>query len=404
MTTPETRMMRWRTTAYAAWAIIGVLVLLATAGYAIGRITSAIAPFLLAFLLVFFTYGFVGFLERRGLRRVAAVATTFAGMFVVVSLVVVFLVPLVSMQAVEFASQIPRYVRDAEDLVLELQTRFSAVVVPDWLGATVQQVVSSLSSTAVSAGQNIARGIVSAGSGVATVVFDLFLGVVIAFWTLADLPKIRTELRVLAGEKYEEDLENLLRTVVRVVGGYLKGQTVVSLVTGALAGIGLALIGVPYALTLAILTFFLNFVPYVGPLVSGAVAGLVGLFVGPWIALFAVLIVIAAQQVTDLFLTPRVMSDQVDLHPTLVIFSLLVGAALFGFWGMILAIPVAATGKGLFVYYWERRTNRQLSSEDGALFRAAPCDDVDGQPDAAGEECAPTDSATDHPTDEGARR
>jgi predicted PurR-regulated permease PerM len=396
-------MMRWRTTAYAAWAIIGILVLLATAGYAIGRITSAIAPFLLAFLLVFFTYGFVGSLERRGLRRVAAVALTFAGMFLVVSVVVVFLVPLVSKQAVEFASQIPRYVRDAEDLVLELQARFSAVVVPDWLSATVQQVISALSSMAVSAGQNIARGIVSAGSGVATVVFDLFLGVVIAFWTLADLPKIRAELQVLAGEKYEADLENLLRTVVHVVGGYLKGQTVVSLVTGTLAGIGLALIGVPYALTLAILTFFLNFVPYIGPLVSGAVAGLVGLFIGPWTALFAVLIVIAAQQVTDLFVTPRVMSDQVDLHPTLVIFSLLVGAALFGFWGMILAIPVAATGKGLFVYYWERRTNRQLSSEDGALFRSVPCDDVGGQPGAAGEECAASDSETDHPTDEGAR-
>jgi hypothetical protein len=71
---------------------------------------------------------------------------------------------------------------------------------------------------------------------------------------------------------------------------------------------------------------------------------------------------------------------------------------------MILAIPVAATGKGLFVYYWERRTNRQLSSEDGALFRSAPCDDVDGQPGAAGEECAAADSETDHPTDEGARK
>ena len=63
------------------------------------------------------------------------------------------------------------------------------------------------------------------------------------------------------------------------------------------------------------------------------------------------------------------MSAQVDLHPTLVIFSLLVGGALFGVPGLLFAIPVAATGKGLFVYYYERRTERQLSTTDGALFR-----------------------------------
>ena len=83
------------------------------------------------------------------------------------------------------------------------------------------------------------------------------------------------------------------------------------------------------------------------------------------------MIVIAAQQVTDLFITPRVMSEQVDLHPTLVIFSLLVGGTLFGFSGMLFAIPVAATGKGLFVYYYEQRTKRQLAI---AGRRAVPID------------------------------
>jgi predicted PurR-regulated permease PerM len=208
-------------------------------------------------------------------------------------------------------------------------------------------------------------------------VFGLFLALVVAFWTLKDLPKIRQELRTLAGEKYELDLENLLGTVVHVVGGYLKGQTIVSLVTGTLAGIGLAIVGVPYALVLAIITFVFNYVPYVGPILSGLIAGIVGLFVSPLTAVLAIVVVIAAQQVTDLFLTPRVMSDQVDLHPTLVVFSLLVGGALFGFWGMIFSIPVAATFKGLFVYYYERRTNRLLATENGALFRTAQCDDTD---------------------------
>jgi predicted PurR-regulated permease PerM len=207
--------------------------------------------------------------------------------------------------------------------------------------------------------------------------FDFVIAIVIAFWALKDLPKLRQEIVALPGPKYRDDVEHLLATVTRVVGGYLKGQTVASLCTGAITAIGLAILGVPYALVLGILTFFLNYVPYVGPFIGGLVAGLVGLTQGPWTGLFAVGVVVLAQNLTDNLVTPRVMSEQVDLHPTLVIFSLLVGGTLFGIPGMLFAIPVAATGKGLFVYYYEQRTSRQLASEDGALFKGAGCDPDD---------------------------
>ncbi|MDP2232806.1 MAG: AI-2E family transporter, partial [Actinomycetota bacterium] len=150
-----------------------------------------------------------------------------------------------------------------------------------------------------------------------------------------------------------------------------------------LVWIGLAIVGVPYALVLGLSTGILNVVPYLGPFVGALIAGIVGLFVSPMTGLLAVVVIIAAQQLTDVFVTPRVMSSQVDLHPLLVIFSLLVGGTLFGFWGLILAIPVAAIGKGLFVYYYERSTNRVISTEDGVLFKskcaeATPeCSDTD---------------------------
>jgi len=370
-------MMRWRTTAYAAWGIIGVIVLVAASGFVVGRVSSALAPFVIAFLLVFFMQGTVRALENRGWSRGGAVVACFGLGFLIASVAAVFLIPAVSRQVLDFMQKIPAYVSTAETMIADLQLRFSTVVVPDWLRVAADSVTQSLSQIAVRVGNAVAQGILSAGSSIATVVFDLFLGLVIAFWTLKDLPKIRQELRMLAGRKYESDLENLIETLSRVVGGYLRGQTIASLVTGALAGVGLAIIGVPYALVLAIITFIFNYVPYIGPFLSGLIAGFVGLFVSPLTAVLAIAIVIGAQQLTDLFVTPRVMSDQVDLHPTLVIFSLLVGGTLFGFWGMIFAIPVAATGKGLFVYYWERRTDRPLATEDGALFKSVQCDDPD---------------------------
>lgn len=393
MDSPQTRLVRWRTVYYAAWATIGVLLLIAATLWGIGRIAAAIAPFGIAFLFVFLLQGAVARLVRRGMGRSAAVATCFAAGFLVVSIALVFILPVVARQLVSFAKDINQYRAQAQSVIDQvLASRLfgdlSGMTVPDILADATNTLSSAGADVFVNLGNSVARGIVSTGTGLATIFFDLFLGTVIAFWTLRDLPKIRTELRVLAGDKYEDDLENLLSTVGRVVGGYLRGQTIASLMTGLLAGIGLAVIGVPYALVVGLVTFVLNYVPYIGPIVSALLAGLLGLFIGWPQALMAIGIVIAAQQLTDLFITPRVMSDQVDLHPTLVIFSLLVGGAVLGFWGMILAIPVAATAKGLFVYYWEQRTDRSLATEDGALFRVAPgeCDD-DQKSEAPADQC-----------------
>jgi len=226
--------------------------------------------------------------------------------------------------------------------------------------------------------------------------FDLFIGIVVAFWLLKDLPTMQKEFVRLAGPRFEDDAENLVVTIDHMVGGYLKGQTIASLVTGAIVAIGLAIIGVPYALVLGLLTFILNYIPYIGPFIAGVAAAVVGLFVSPLTALLAIVIVVAAQQLTDTLVTPRVMSAQVNLHPTLVIFALLVGGTLFGITGMLFAIPVAATGKGLFVYYYERRTKRSLEREDGALFRAAPGECEEGESDDDSEECAQDQRDDEH--------
>ena len=139
----------------------------------------------------------------------------------------------------------------------------------------------------------------------------------------------------------------------------------------------------PYSLVLGLIAFIFNFAPYVGPVTTALIAGMLGMFVGWPTAVAGVACVFVAQQFTDYVVAPRVMSSQVDLHPTLVIFSLLVGGTLFGVPGLLFAIPVAATGKGLFVYYYERRTERQLTTTDGALFRHSAGRPTDAQTTAS---------------------
>ncbi len=381
MTTPEVRYRRWQQYALTVWTLIGVLILVAAALAGLRWIAAALVPFVIAFLIVFLLNWPVRALAARGMTRGAAAIVCLVVGFALFGAVMTLIGPFVGRQVLSFGEAAPGYLERLQTLAETVQQRYAAITFPAWLSEFLSAAGERLSQLALAFGNSVARMLVSAGGGVLTAFIDIALAVVIAFWALKDLPKLREELLSIPGPKYHDDVEHLLSTVTRVVGGYLKGQTVASLCTGTLAGIGLAILGVPYALVIGIITVFLNYVPYVGPFVGGLIAGLVGLTQGPWIAVFAVGVVILAQNLTDNLVTPRVMSEQVDLHPTLVIFSLLVGGSLFGVVGMLFAIPVAATAKGLFVYYYEQRTQRQLASENGALFKGPGCD-----PDQSDEE------------------
>lgn len=391
METPQTHYTRWRTTAVIVWALIGILILLGATLMAFGRISSAFIPFVIAFVFVFLLNSLVRLLEARGMKRGLAAALSLVGGIVVIGLLITVLVPVVSRQAVSFAESVQTYVKSLDGFTATLQQRYSAMRFPDWLASFTSTGSTQLSQVAVKAGNTVAGSLVSAGGGLANGVFDVLLALIIAFWMLRDLPKIREEIGSLAGPRYTADVEHLLSTVTRVGGGYLKGQTIASVCTGVIATIGLAFIVPQYAVLLGIVTLVFNFVPYIGPFVAGTLAAFVTLItVGPLQAVIAIAIIIASQNVTDTLITPRVMSAQVDLHPTLVIFSLLVGGTLFGISGMIFAIPVAAILKGLFVYYYELHSERQITTEDGALFKTPACD-PDDESDTA---CEPSEDVS----------
>jgi predicted PurR-regulated permease PerM len=368
-TTPEERYVRWRTTAVIVWAAIGILVLAAAVLWGIGRISAALVPFVMAFVLVFLLNVPVRGLVARGMKRGVATFVCMVITFGIIGGLLTLLGPTISRQLSSFGQTAPKYLAQVISAESAVETQFSALVLPEWFATALRTGSAQLGQFAVSLGDNLARILLNAGGRIATGLLDIFLAVVIAFWVLTDLPKMREEIAALAGPTYEADAEHLLATVTHVVGGYLRGQTIASLTTATISTIGLMLFHVPYALVLGLIAFLFNFAPYIGPVTTGLIAALLGMFVGPWTAVAAVCCVIVAQNVTDFVVAPRVMSSQVDLHPTLVIFSLLVGGTLFGVPGLLFAIPTAATGKGLFVYYYERRTERQLSSTDGALFR-----------------------------------
>ena len=134
------------------------------------------------------------------------------------------------------------------------------------------------------------------------------------------------------------------------------------------------------------ITGILNIIPIIGPWLGGGLAAIVGIFVSPLVAVIAILGTIVIQQFVYTFISPKIMSDSVDIHPALTLIALMAGSALGGAMGglpgslvgMLASIPAVAVAKSVFVYYFEKRTGRRLVSKDGVFFLGTPSSSEDG--------------------------
>lgn len=372
---------RWARLLIVTWSLVGLCLLLTAGFWIIGKVSGALVPFVLALVLVYVFRGPVNALEARGWRRGLAVgfcylvglgALVFGGWFIV---------PPVVAQLRDFFGAFPGYYDSAYGALLDLQGQYQALTLPVWAEQALVNIRDGVSSQFMAWSSALAKEAFTVGGQALGFLLSIFLAFVVGFWILKDMPVMKKEFVLLAGPKRREDASAVANRVSRVLSGYLRGQLIISAATAAVVAIGLSIIGVPYALVLGLIAGILNIVPYIGPFLSYVISAIVAAFVSPLTAVAAVAIGIGAQQVTDMFITPRVMSEQVDLHPLLVIFSLLAGATLFGVVGLLVAIPVAAVVKGLFVYYFEKYSHSTLTSEGGAFFRSQPKRPDDEQPD-----------------------
>jgi predicted PurR-regulated permease PerM len=148
--------------------------------------------------------------------------------------------------------------------------------------------------------------------------------------------------------------------VNNVAGRYIRGQILISIIVGVLCTIVLLVLKIDFAVLLGAIAGIFNLIPLLGPLVGGIPAALAALFISPLKALLVILLFIAIQQIDNYVISPNVMKYQVGVHPGLIIFSLIAGGALFGFWGLLIAVPTVAIIQETLKYYLLER-NRIVS-------------------------------------------
>jgi predicted PurR-regulated permease PerM len=343
--------------------------LVGAVGYALMQVSTALVAVGLAALIVFILRAPVASLEQRGVPRWCGALIAYLGGLLVVALVILIFVPIIWEQTLGLIQLIPSYITQATVAFNEFYQQYSYLLEDSNIQQVVSSAASQLSGWAGDIVSQSAQGVITFGTNVVTSVLVLSVALIAGYWILKDLPALGRELRIVIGPRREEEALFISTVLTRAFGGYLRGITIAGICTGVIAGIGYYFIGLPYPAVLGLLTGLMNFIPYVGPWIAGIVTALIGLFISPLVALLSVVVTLIAQQFTDNFITPRVMSSVVQVHPAIVLVGVFVGGALGGIPGLIIAIPLLSTVKSLFVYYFEKRTQRSLVDEKGALFK-----------------------------------
>lgn len=252
---------------------------------------------------------------------------------------------------------VPTLVEQGQELVLRAPE--IAGRVRDWTARSDQAFGISISALFASLPARLSGFLVMLPLRIAGVALDaLLVGFLSAYWIIG-WPALERFVLSLLPEHRRDRAEETVRQMREAMGGYVRGAAINAVIMGALAWGGLSLIGVPYALTLGALTMLLEPIPFLGPILAGVPVVAVAFLQSPQLALFAVGLYTALQQVEGSLLTPVIMRRQTDMPQTLVIFALIAGAAIGGVLGVLAAIPAAAALRVLVlrvVAPWIRRS------------------------------------------------
>jgi predicted PurR-regulated permease PerM len=336
---------------------VRVLVLIASAIvlYLLLRATQIVwSTALIAFLVAYLLSPLVTGLERRGVHRGLGVfgATL---LFVLLVAGLWALGTAVGAQLSVFAEQLPRLVESVEELPFVL-----ARLIDPSFGAVFQQVFMTSHVVAQSIANEVLPSVADVGAGGLTGLLTTITGVgmqitiilVLSLYILYRYPVYGGTMLQIFPARHRPFVAAIAQKADYSVGGYIRGQLLISAAVGLLSGIGLTLLGVPLAVALAVLVGIFNVIPFFGPIVVSIPTVLMALTVSIGHALAALAILFLVNQIDAHLLTPLIYSRTIELDPVAIVLSILLGLALFGLVGALLAVPIAAFLKLLYVDYY----------------------------------------------------
>lgn len=361
MNTDISRRLQWLFIVLVAVALIWML-------------APVLMPFALAAMFAYLGDPLADRLERLHMSRTLAVSIVFIVMVMVVVGALLLLVPLVQQQVNNLVTHVPDYIAWARRTALPwLQVHLHLdrhVFDPDRIAAALREHIGSVGSVLAAAAARVSRS----GLGLIAWMANLVLIPVVTFYLLRDWDVLVAKIDGMLPRSVEPTVARLARDSDQVLGAFVRGQLLVMVALGLIYGVGLWAIGLSVGPLIGMIAGLLSFVPYLGFMI-GLGASLIAVLVqyGDWTHLGLVLVVFAIGQAMEGYvLVPRLVGGKIGLHPVAVMFAVLAGGHLFGFLGVLLALPAAAVIMVLLRHGYERYRRSDLyGSAPAAAVSAA---------------------------------
>jgi predicted PurR-regulated permease PerM len=302
---------------------------------------EVLLPFVVGAALAYLLDPLAERLTRHGMSRLVAALIILAAFVVVFVGLCILIVPLLAAQLAAFVDNVPGYVHRLEALVGG----------HPWLKSILgtatggEKSVSVLVSKSMSFLTEALPTLWTKGRALLSLFSLLVITPVVAFYLLADWNRVIAAVDDMIPPLHRETVRGLFSEIDKALSGYLHGQLLVCVILGAYYAIGLTLAGLRYGILIGVVSGFLTFIPYVGSLTALVVSFAVALpqFFPDWTRiLIVVVIVLVGQAIEGNVLSPKLVGESAGLHPVWLIFALLAGGYVFGFVGLVLAVPLAA--------------------------------------------------------------
>ena len=318
------------------------LIAVTIAGWLFYLLAPVLTPFIAAGLLAYMGDPLADRLQKFRMPRTLAVVVVFLLTFLLLALLVLLVGPLIKTQISALFQALPDIARQVEQVWLP--TIFGWLNVESGDDVGIGAFLSRYSDMVGSWSGTVLMGVRKSGGVLAAAVLSLFLIPILTFYMLRDWDSFVNHLGALIPDSQRETVFELARETDDVLGAFLRGQILVMLALTIIYALGLSLVGLKFAIAIGVVAGLVSFVPYLGFVIGIGLAGLtVVLEPNPlWNLVGVVATFTIAQMIEGSFLTPKLVGDRIGLHPVLVIFAVAAGGQLFGFFGILLALPAAA--------------------------------------------------------------
>jgi len=342
------------------WALVVV-----ACGWVIAQLGTVLVPFVLAALLGWLGEPLVAKIERRVRSRALAVGVVFALMLLLGLITILILLPMVERQIITLLDALPGWRRWLLTTALPWLEARSGLDIAHWLDP--EQLIEWLRGHWQQAGgvASVLFGSISrSGAAVALWVVNLALVPVLTFYFLRDWDALVARALALIPRDHLDTVSRLAREASDSLGGFLRGQLLVMLAQGTIYAVGMSMAGLRLGLLIGLVAGLISFVPYLGAIL-GLMMALIAAIMQQggldWTLMLLISGVFAIGQLAESYLlTPRLVGDKIGLHPVAVIFAVMAGGSLFGFVGLLLALPVAAIANVVLRHLYARYRQSRL--------------------------------------------